>query len=151
MKYYYDIDGVVANTYPHLFEYLGEPFKEITEYGDPIFMELLQRVNHDWDFWLSIPVLHRPDRKPNGYISHRTQPPCITSYWLALNELPYAPVHRLYHNQCKTTRMEPGGILVDDNPKVFDSVRAKGGECLLMDASYNRHIQTDKRIYSLEL
>lgn len=150
--WYLDIDGVVACTYPHLFEYCGLEVPDITMYGDPRFLPLLEKVRNDTDFWLSIPVLHRPKRRPKAYITHRVQPSCLTSYWLALNELPYAPVITLPSGECKSNHMTEGATLVDDNPDVFEKVNKSKRFiiCQLMDAPYNKHIETDLRVTSLD-
>lgn len=149
---YYDIDGVIADTYPHLFKYCGLEVPLITEYGDPRFLPLLKQVENDDEFWLSIPVLHRPKRKPKAYLTHRVQPSCLTSYWLAKNKIHYAPVITLKNGEDKADYMTEGSYLVDDKPEVFNSINS--GKrfiiCYLMDHTYNRHIETDLRVTSLK-
>lgn len=146
---YFDIDGVVADTYPHLFSYLGLPTHEPEIYYDPRFKDALKAVEKDWDFWLSIPVLHRPNTPPTAYITHRIQPNYITEKWIAIRGLFHAPVITLAPNIPKSLYMDEEGWIVDDNPHVYEEVTAAGKTCYLLDYKYNRHIDAPTRIFSL--
>lgn len=39
---------------------------------------------------------------------------------------------------------------IDDNPKLFQQVTDAGIDCWLFDQSYNKHINTPKRVYSIK-
>lgn len=143
---YLDLDGVVCATYPHVFNFQGIPVEAFDEYDSPVFLDAFEKVKDNEEFWLTIPVLHRPGYVPKAYVTNREIPPCLTSYWLAKNDLPYAPVVCVGN---KVNAIPTGSFMVEDAPHHFEALRKAGVYCYLMDAPYNRHINTPYRIYNL--
>lgn len=145
MKIYLDIDGVCGDFFNHFFAYLSLPSHPVEVYHDERFNQLY-RVQHDKDFWLSMPILNKPEFTPTAYMTSRPIPSHVTTWWLAKNGFPFAPV---FTTENKAELLPEDGVMIDDAPHHFDQIVKAGKRCLLFDALYNRHIDTQDRIYSL--
>jgi hypothetical protein len=144
---YYDLDGVLCDFVSHFFDYLSLPNHEPEIWDDPRIIDNFHKIKNDYIFWLSIPpLIDSIPIKPTAYVTNRPIPSHISADWLWRHGFPYAPVATLKN---KAEIIPAGSKMVDDAPHNYEELTAAGVHCYLLDKPYNRHIQTDKRIYSL--
>ena len=108
-------------------------------------------LSKDREFWLNLPILHRPDFTPTLYCTKRIHNKAWTRRYLELNDLPIAPIYQIYCQSApKSTRIK-GRIdcFVDDSVQNFIEMNMNGVPCLLMDSEYNQEWGPIGRLYSL--
>lgn len=113
----------------------------------------VQRVlSKDRDFWLSLPVKHRPDFKVKLYCTKRVSKKAWTKKWLELNDFDDAPVYQVFSQTKNKADLIKGrvDVFIDDSISNFIQLNLSGVPCLLMDSEYNQSWGPIARIYSLE-
>lgn len=144
-----DIDGVLADFYEPYIRKFGIPK---TSYD--ITKNVYGILKKDKDFWLSLPVINRPNFKVHQYTTSR----CIPKSWIKeyLNNscMPIAPVYQLYsHCLSKVPKIKMGGcdVHIDDSLQVFIDCNLNNVPCLLMDNQSNEHWGPIGRVFSLDI
>lgn len=151
MKLYLDIDGVLADFVGHFFKYLDLPDHAPTEWDDTRIRTHFHKIEQDKDFWLSIPPLVKTiPFEPYAYITTRPIYNDVSVHWLAANGFPFAPCMTTQSPYTKAHYMHEDGILIDDAAHNFKEVVHAGKRCLLLNTTYNQHVNTLDRIHSLD-
>lgn len=106
------------------------------------------------DFYVNLPVKHRPNFIPHAYVSSRSIPKEWTMEFLEKNNLPCRPVHHVPFNESKIEVLKSIGaeVLIDDKWDNFLDAEKNGITGFLMDAEHNKHYEVGyRRVYDLEL
>lgn len=153
LKIYLDIDDVIADWVPTFCKRYNCPIP--TTWSNPyITLDRLAELQNDRSFWFHLPVRHRPDFQPAGFLSARSIPKNWTYLFMALNKIPGRNnINQVPWNVSKVGKLKEFGcdIFIDDKAETFVECNANGVFCLLMDAPHNQHIVTNLRIYDLKL
>lgn len=149
MKISCDIDGVIADFWNPYINKFGIPKSQ-----SEITKNVVGPLKTDKEFWLTLPVINRP----NFVIKQYTTARCIPKRWikeyLSNSNMPKAPVYQLYtHCISKVPKIKMGGceLHIDDSLQVFIDCNLNGIPCLLMDNPSNRDWGPVGRIYSLDI
>lgn len=142
-----DIDGVISDFWGMYIKRFGIPEKD-----RDITRNVMRILSRDKNFWISLPVLNRPDFTPTLYCTKRVNPKRWTKQYLAMNGLPDSPVYQIYGNIGKKSPRIKGrvDVFIDDSVDNFIELNSNSVPCLLLDSEYNRHVNTAGRIYSLQ-
>lgn len=143
-----DIDDTICSFFGPYLERFGTP-KEDVEITRNVRRVLLK----DRDFWLGLPIIHRPDFNPTLYCTKRIHPKAWSKKFLELNGIPLAPIYQVY---CQSSSKAPRikgrvDVFVDDSISNFIDLNLKGVPCLLMDGEHNKHWGPVARIFSLDI
>ena len=114
--------------------------------------EMLNKIKDDKDFWLNIPVLHRPPVEVDLYVSSRSIPVEWTMEWLQKNGFPCAPVVHVPWNESKIEVLKEYKIDVhcDDKVQNYRDCIREGIFCYLVTAPHNTYLDVgSRRIESL--
>ena len=114
--------------------------------------EMLNKIKDDKDFWLNIPVLHRPPVEVDLYVSSRSIPVEWTMEWLQNNGFPCAPVVHVPWNESKIEVLKEYKIDVhcDDKVQNYRDCIREGIFCYLVTAPHNTYLDVgSRRIKSL--
>jgi uncharacterized HAD superfamily protein len=142
-----DIDDVICNFYYPYLERFGNP----TTDGE-ITRNVTRILVNDKDFWLNLPIKHRPNFTPSLYCTKRYHPKQWSKKFLEINNLPVAPIYQVY---CQISSKAPRikgrvDVFVDDSISNFIDCNLRGVPCLLMDSEYNQQWGPIGRVYDLE-
>ena len=152
-KYWLDVDGLIASFCSHFWNYLNLPDHDATEWNDSRIRDNFHLVAEDLNFWFSMPAMNTgiDPRRVAGYITTRPISSEATKTWLHMNKFPMRSVITVKHGGSKGEILKniKDAVLVDDGAHNYEDCVKHGVECYLYDTTYNRHIETDKRIYSL--
>lgn len=129
---------------------------QLNDYWDGSYQmqELLAQVINEKDFWVNMPVLHKPTFEPYCYITSRSIPTEWTMESLEKNGFPCAPVYSVPFNTSKVDLLKQLNIdiLIDDKPNNYREACSNGIFCYLMDAAHNRFVHCGhRRIFNLNL
>lgn len=116
--------------------------------------EHLKELESDKEFWVNLPVLHRPQFEVNYYITARNIPEDWIRESLQKNGLPCAPVHTVPWDQSKLKLIQDLGInvMIDDRYENYKELTNAGIFCYLMDAPHNKYYDVGhRRIYNLNI
>lgn len=150
-----DIDEVLADWVGHWTRHHGQEVPETWNF-DRSIGEKFDKLKHDKDFWMSIPVKTNPEDihfEPHCYITSRIIPTEWTEEWLDKNGFPTMPVYTVGQNQSKVEVAKETGveIYVDDRFENFVELTNAGIFCYLFDAPHNRRYEVGhRRISSLK-
>ena len=140
-----DIDGVLADFY--------KPYFERFTKESNITKNVLNILSKDKDFWMSLPVLNRPNFKVRQYTTARCIPKSWIRDYLEASGMPKAPIYQLM-SYClnKVPKIKMGGcdLHIDDSIEVFIKCNLQGVPCLLMDSPNNKDWGPIGRIYTLD-
>lgn len=141
-----DIDDTICSFLGPYYERFGLP-KEDYEITRNVRRVLLK----DREFWLGLPIIHRPNFDPTLYCTKRIHPKAWSRRYLEINELPVAPIYQIY---CQASSKAPRikgrvDVFVDDSISNFIDLNLKGVPCLLMDGEHNQNWGPVARIFSL--
>ncbi|MGV8961927.1 MAG: hypothetical protein ACOH2V_00920 [Candidatus Saccharimonadaceae bacterium] len=153
MNIYLDIDDVIADWVPTFCKRYNCPIPT-TWVNAHITMERLTELRKDKQFWTSLPVRHKPNFKPKGFLSARSIPKAWTHEFMKINNIPgRSNINQLPWNTSKIDKLKEFkcDIFIDDKAETFEECNAAGIFCFLMDAPHNQHIDTDLRIYDLNI
>ncbi len=148
LKISLDCDGVLCDFYNPYINKFGIPKKD-----NEITKNVVGPLSTDKEFWLSLPIIHRPNFKVRQYTTARSIPKTWIKKYLNDSEMPKAPVYQLY-SYClsKVPKIKMGGcdLHIDDSLKVFIDCNLHGVPCLLMDNPSNKDWGPIGRVYSLD-
>lgn len=141
-----DIDDTICSFLGPYYKRFGQPE---TDYE--ITRNVHQILLKDRDFWLGLPIIHRPNFDPTLYCTKRIHPKVWSRRYLEINELPIAPIYQVY---CQASSKAPRikgrvDVFVDDSISNFIDLNLKGIPCLLMDGEHNQNWGPVARISSL--
>lgn len=148
LKISQDIDGCIAEFYIPYIKRFGAPKK-----NSEITKNVVNILSKDKEFWLSLPVIHKPNFKVHQYTTARCIPKSWIKKYLDNTGMPKAPIYQLYtHCVSKVPKIRMGGcdLHIDDSLSVFIDCNLNGIPCLLMDNPSNRSWGPIGRIYSLD-
>ena len=148
-----DVDDVVADFTRGFEEKTGLKLNPYWQSNYEI-MSKLNELRDDKDFWVNLPVRHRPNFEPTMYISSRGIPEEYTKEFIQKNGLPCAPVVHVPWNTSKVDVLKDNNIdiLCDDKCENFTDATKAGVFCYLVDTPANRYFDAKgRRIYDLNL
>ncbi len=148
-----DIDGVVCDWAKGYQERYGVEDHSYWN-GSYNIGEHLKELETDEEFWVNLPILHKPDFVPHAYVSSRSIPIEWTMKFLEKNDLPCRPVHHVAWNESKveTLKSLETEIFIDDRFENFADAERAGITSFLMDGVHNQHYSVGyKRIKDLKL
>lgn len=150
-----DIDEVLADWVGHWCKFHGELIPEFWNFDRHIKDKFLT-LQHDKNFWLSIPKKLEPSElpfEPHCYITSRSIPIEWTEEWLNINGFPGVPVYSVKFGESKVDVARKSGIeiFVDDRYENFVELNKAGICTFLYDAPHNQRYNVGhKRIKSLK-
>lgn len=105
----------------------------------------------DKEFWLNLPILHKPDFIPTLYCTKRVHNKSWTKKFLEINNIPLAPIYQVYSQSSNKANRIKGKIdvFVDDSITNMIQMNLAGVPCLLMNGPHNQSWGPVARIYSL--
>ena len=118
------------------------------------FKERLDLVKNEKDFWLTLPLKNSPNFIPKGFVSARSVPKSWTVQSLKLKNIPgRSNVHQVPWGKSKIQLLKEldCDIFIDDKYATFKECHENGIFCLLMDAPHNQHINTEYRVFDLNI
>lgn len=142
-----------------VFDFLGsyeKRFGPTSDYwsGDYDMSKNPETLMEDKDFWVNMPVKHRPTFEVDYYVTARSIPIEWTQEAIQKNNLPKAPIYSLPWNVSKIDTLKSIGctIMIDDKYETFKECLNSGIFCYLIDSQHNRHYNVGHhRIYDLNL
>ena len=114
----------------------------------------LKELEQDKEFWLNMPILHRPSFEVDYYITARNIPIEWIEESLQRNGLPCAPVHVVPwdHSKIDIIKKLHIDIMIDDKYENYKEITNAGIFCYLMDAPHNKYYNVGhRRIYNLNI
>lgn len=114
----------------------------------------LEILTKEKDFWLNLPIKHKPNFIPKAFVSARGIPKSWTKESLKRNSIPgRSNVYQVHWGQSKIEVLKSLNcdIFIDDKPETFYECHKNGIFCLLMDAGHNKKIKTKYRINDLDI
>lgn len=146
-----DIDDCCADFLGYFQQYFNTTLNPYWK-GSYKMEEMLNKIKDDKDFWLNIPVLHRPPVEVDLYVSSRSIPVEWTMEWLQKNGFPCAPVVHVPWNESKIEVLKEYKIDVhcDDKVQNYRDCIREGIFCYLVTAPHNTYLDVgSRRIESL--
>lgn len=143
-----DLDDTVNSWWSEYLERFGPPTSDAE-----ITYNVENVLRHDKDFWLNLPVIHRPDFEVELFCTKRVHSKKWTKEWLSINNIsPNAPVYQLLYQRGNKARLIKGkvDVFVDDSISNFIQMNLSGVPCLLMDSPNNKQWGPVGRVYSLK-
>lgn len=140
-KLFIDIDGVIA-----AFEEAFSEKYNLTEaphdWADHRYVNRLQSLREDKDFWLSIKPLVNPALIAypiSGYCTARSIPLEWIQEWLELNMFPAAPILKVNFDESKVQKLKDYGceVFIDDSINNFVELNSNGVLCYLATRPHN--------------
>lgn len=149
-----DIDEVLASWTKAYCERYG--VDQTHAYWDFSYMvgQKLTELMEDEEFWINLPVKHRPNFVPHAYVSSRSIPVEWTRKFLEKNNLPCRPVYHVPFDTSKVEVLKSIGteIFIDDRFENFAEAQNAGITSFLMDAPHNQHYNVGyRRVYDLDI
>lgn len=114
----------------------------------------LKELEQDKDFWVNMPILHKPSFEVDYYITARNIPVEWIEESLQKNGLPCAPVLTVPWDTSKVKILKEKGvtIMIDDKWANYKEINDAGIFCYLMDAPHNQYYSVGhRRIYDLNI
>lgn len=167
-----DVDGVVVNFDQSIIDIakskgLGHEWPESWKHVDRWFDKdkLLKLVGNAWykpEFWLSLRPFTideaRLDFTPACYITARPVTNCVTAYWLAKGNFPYAPVFSVDEPEEKLMVVQAfkTDVLIDDRIETIEYFLEKGYKAILYTSPHQSsrdttHLPTVSRLQYAEI
>lgn len=116
--------------------------------------EHLINLEKNKDFWVNMPVLHKPNFIPVAYVSSREIPVEWTEEFIEKNNLPCCPVYHVGYKESKTQLLTELDCQLFIDDKVSNVISAqKANICsFLMDNDHNKGIDVGyRRIFNLDI
>lgn len=145
-----DVDDVVADfagAYKKKFGEAAHNYWDFTYGMSDNLKKLIENEEEGKDFFVNLPVKHRPNFIPHAYVSSRSIPVEWTKEFLEKNGLPCRPVYHVPFNTSKVEVLRKIGaeFLIDDKFQNFREAQAAGITAFLMDAEHNQHHEVGYR------
>ena len=142
-----DCDDTCNFWYEYYLKRFGTPKDDAT-----ITRNVTRVLRKDRDFWLNLPVKHRPDFDVALYCTKRVNPKSWTKKWLEDNNFPKAPIYQVVSQNKNKADVIRGrvDVFIDDSVKNFIALNLAGIPCLLMDTPGNEWWGPIGRVYSLQ-
>lgn len=142
-----DIDDTICDFLGPYFKRFGLPKKD-----SDITKNVTRILINDKNFWLNLPVIHRPNFVPTLYCTKRVHSKNWSKQFLEENDLPVAPIYQiLCQLTSKASRIKGKvDVFVDDSISNFIDLNLNGIPCLLMDNTHNQRWGPIGRIFSLD-
>ena len=138
-----DVDDCCADFLGYFQQYFNTTLNPYWK-GSYKMEEMLNKIKDDKNFWLNIPVLHRPPVEVDLYVSSRGIPVEWTMEWLQNNGFPCAPVIHVPWNESKID------VHCDDKVQNYRDCIREGIFCYLVTAPHNTYLDVgSRRIESL--
>lgn len=150
---YLDIDDVVADWVPTFCKRFNCPMPT-SWVNAHITSERLNEIRKEKDYWINLPVRHIPNFQPQGYLSARSVPKQWAYEFMKQNNIPgRCNINQVPWNVSKIDKLKEFGahIFIDDKDETFLDCHKHGIFCLLMDTPWNQHIETEYRIFNLDI
>ena len=143
-----DADGCLDDFWNPYLKRFGQP-----KCDAEITRNVQRKLQYDKDFWINLPVLHRPNFDVTLYCTKRTSLKTYLRQWLENNEFPIAPIYQVLYQHGSKAPFIKGRIdvFVDDSVENFLDINKSGIPCLLMDNEANKHLGPMLRIHTLDL
>lgn len=142
-----DLDDTCNYWYFRYLELFGKPKDEYE-----ITRNVQRKLSKDRDFWLSLPVKHKPDFKVTLYCTKRVNKKAWTKRWLEEHNFDAAPVYQVFSQDKNKADLIKGrvDVFIDDSVSNFIQMNLAGVPCLLMDSECNQDWGPIGRVYSLQ-
>lgn len=142
-----DLDDTICDFLGPYLRRFGTP-KEDSEITKNVTRVLI----NDKNFWINLPVIHRPNFNPTLYCTKRINSKIWSKQYLERNNLPIAPIYQVV---CQTSSKAPRikgrvDVFIDDSISNFIDLNLSGVPCLLMDGNHNQDWGPVGRLYSLD-
>lgn len=149
-----DLDDTVADFLGAYKNYYGLN-KDITQWFFSYkTSENLKALEKEKDFWINMPVLHRPDFTPAFYISSREIPVEWSKEFLEKNNLPCKEVYHIGYTESKTQILKDLGcqLFIDDKLENIIDAQKAGIASYLIDNPNNRSFDMGyRRVFDLKI
>lgn len=142
-----DLDDTCNFFYKCYLEKFGTPKNDYV-----ITKNVTQVLSKDRNFWLNLPIKHKPDFEVTLYCTKRINPKSWTKTWIENNDYPTAPVYQVFCQTRNKADFIKGkvDVFIDDSISNFIAMNKAGLPCLLMDSENNQDWGPIGRIYSLD-
>lgn len=142
-----DLDQTIDDFWGPYLEKFGPPKTD-----SEVTKNVVRKLSKDRNFWLTLPVLRRPNFTPALYCTARVNNKAWTKKYLSDNDFPKAPVYQVPGYAARKSPRIKGrvDVFIDDSVRHFNELNENGVPCLLMDSPDNKHIDTPLRVYSLD-
>lgn len=142
-----DLDQTIDDFWGPYLEKFGPPKTD-----SEVTKNVARKLSKDRNFWLTLPVLRRPNFTPALYCTARVNNKAWTKKYLFDNDFPKAPVYQVPGYAARKSPRIKGrvDVFIDDSVRHFNEMNENGVPCLLMDSPDNKHIDTPLRVYSLD-
>jgi len=149
-----DLDDVVGDFINSYKSFYGIKSDVTSWYFSYKTAENLKALETNKDFWVNMPVLHRPDFVPSFYISSREIPIEWSKEFLEKSNLPCRPVYHVGYKESKTGLLKELGcqLFIDDKLENVIEAQKVGIASYLMDNSHNKNYNMGyRRVYDLQI
>jgi hypothetical protein len=149
-----DIDGVLAEFEQHFLEYFGYLDHHALHWGDPLFRNNFEKIQHDEDFWMDIPPIIKSEDlpfEPEMYCTARPIAKEVTQAWLDRHRFPSRPLVSVGLDGSKIMALSGNiDLFVDDSYSNFVELNNAGVFTYLMTRGHNKKYDVGhRRIHSL--
>lgn len=144
-----DLDGVITDFHNHFLDYLNLPKHRVTGWDDKRFVDNFHLIDHDKEFWKTLPRLFDPEElifTPTLYCTARNIATEISEYNLFdFNKMPLAPVYTVGRNRSKVETLKGRvDIFLDDHVKNFEELNEAGVTTFLITREHNEYYNAPK-------
>lgn len=142
-----DIDDTICAFMDPYLDRFGKPKEDIE-----ITRNVQRVLKQSKEFWLNLPIIHRPNFEPTLYCTKRIHPKAWTKRFLKNHNLPIVPIYQVYSSSKAAKIKGRVDVFIDDSISNFIDLNLNGIPCLLIDSPYNREHWGDiARIHSLDI
>lgn len=149
LKVGFDVDDTISAFMEPYINRFGQPKSDLE-----ITKNVFNVLRHDYNFWMNVPVINKPDFIPELICSKRCHPKEWSKKYLAdkvgiPNTVPFYQLFCQFMPKSKVLKGKVD-VYVDDSVSNFIEINSKGIPCLLIDSSWNQDFDTPLRIFSLK-
>jgi hypothetical protein len=148
-----DIDGCICDFWGAYIKRYGTPKSDYE-----ILKNIHDELKTDYQFWLNLELINKPNFLPVLYCTKRTNSKLWTQEYLDKHGLLYngkdkIPVYQMFYGNCNKSDMVRNkvDVFVDDNLFNFIEMNLNGVPCLLMNHDCNLEWGPVCRIYTLDI
>lgn len=116
--------------------------------------ENLKELEKNKEFWINLPVLHRPDFIPSAYVSSREIPVEWSKEFLEKHNLPCREVYHVGYKESKVSILKELDcqVFIDDKLENVIAAQKAGIASYIMDNDHNKHFNMGyRRVYNLKI